>query len=255
MIGMMITMGLAIACFVFEAIAFQTIAQNRGYDKPWLAWIPYGNVYLKGAIADDINMRQGKTSKWRKWLLGLSIASTLGAFVMAIVIIVFGVSVAIFAETESGGGAVAMVFSIIFMVLMFLVIYAAAIAAAVINFITIYKVYKDYAPDNAVAYILLSIFVSVSYPFLLYSVRNNVPVSMGGVHTNPAPYAGVPQSNIYPQQSAGAPVSVPESPVVAAQPAPIPVQTPAPEPAPAPVEEQLPAQPEAETANEMPEQQ
>jgi hypothetical protein len=48
-IGVAILIGLA--AYVYFAIALMTIAQKLGNDKPWLAWIPIGNLYLLTELA------------------------------------------------------------------------------------------------------------------------------------------------------------------------------------------------------------
>lgn len=42
---------IGIAFYVFSSLMFYKLAQKRGVDHAWLAWIPYGNLYLLGQIA------------------------------------------------------------------------------------------------------------------------------------------------------------------------------------------------------------
>lgn len=57
--------GASIVVMVLTSIGYYTIAKNRGYDKPWFAWIPILGDYLKGAIADSINEDNGSHSIYR----------------------------------------------------------------------------------------------------------------------------------------------------------------------------------------------
>ncbi len=41
----------ALACYVYAALALQTIAQKTGTENGWLAWIPIANVILMLSIA------------------------------------------------------------------------------------------------------------------------------------------------------------------------------------------------------------
>jgi len=42
---------IAIAVYVFQALAWMTIAKKLNYDKGWLAWIPVANFFLLPILA------------------------------------------------------------------------------------------------------------------------------------------------------------------------------------------------------------
>jgi hypothetical protein len=44
-------LGMALVCYVYVALALQTIANKTATPNPWLAWIPIANVFLMLAIA------------------------------------------------------------------------------------------------------------------------------------------------------------------------------------------------------------
>ena len=41
----------SIALYVYMAFVLMTIAQKLNYDKPWLAWIPFANMFLFPILA------------------------------------------------------------------------------------------------------------------------------------------------------------------------------------------------------------
>lgn len=168
----------AIICYVFEALAFHAIAENRGLEKPWLAWIPYANTYLKGAIVDDINMRNGKTSKWHKIMLGVSIANAASLVLFIIGAIIMSGAFINGKQGEVGTVVAGMMANMFFTMFMMLAVYATVLALCVLTYVCLYKIYKDYTPANATVFTVLSILASVCYPFLAYSIRNNVPNSI-----------------------------------------------------------------------------
>lgn len=57
-----------IISYIFSSIAYYKISKRRGYQRPWLAWIPFARNYLYGAIADDINIKRGKKTYFG-WIL------------------------------------------------------------------------------------------------------------------------------------------------------------------------------------------
>lgn len=201
LIGVMLSISsvLAILFYVLNAISYYSISKNRGYDKPWLAWIPVASDYLKGAVADDINRRKGKASSFRIWLLVLSIVMSLSGVIVIVVSIVFGFGTAFssgfdqlpnffenrgFYRNFSFSGPFAMFMTL--SPLVSLLLNVVAIAFSVVMYIVLYKTFEDYTPQNAVTFLLLSIFISVTYPFLLLSIRNKPAVSIYG-RPNPAP--------------------------------------------------------------------
>lgn len=65
-----IVVGAGIALYVLESIGVMKLARNRGMRNPWLIWIPVVGSFTIGALADDIQARQGKQTYFRYLLLG-----------------------------------------------------------------------------------------------------------------------------------------------------------------------------------------
>ena len=86
---------MGIVAYVFMGIGLMTIAKNRGYDKPWLSWIPFCNIYLLGRVADDVMLRRGRKTSYGRLLLGLQIASS-----ALIALVVMGAVYVALAATE-----------------------------------------------------------------------------------------------------------------------------------------------------------
>ncbi len=42
-----------IVMYVFQALALYTMARNRNFPRPWLAWIPIAQSYVMGAVIND----------------------------------------------------------------------------------------------------------------------------------------------------------------------------------------------------------
>lgn len=48
----LVPMLLSLAVYVYAALALSTIAKKLGAAKPWLAWIPFANLFLAAEIAE-----------------------------------------------------------------------------------------------------------------------------------------------------------------------------------------------------------
>lgn len=67
--------GLGLLMYVLQAWALYTIAERRGINKPWLAWIPVANMWILGSISDQYQyVVKGKVKNKRKIMLGIQIA-------------------------------------------------------------------------------------------------------------------------------------------------------------------------------------
>lgn len=47
---------IGIVFYVLKSIGLSTLAANKGIDMPWLAWIPVADLYIAGAIVEEMNM-------------------------------------------------------------------------------------------------------------------------------------------------------------------------------------------------------
>ncbi len=193
-----------LAVYILNAVAFYALAKNRGYNRPWLAWIPIASDYLKGAIADDINYRNGKSSKLRVWLLIASIVAKVGVSVYGVFQSLYSINMmrSLFGSMGNMGGY-AQFFNqstelSLILSLVSLLFSALTIGYAVFYYITMYRVFMDYVPTNAVLFLVLSIIFNIVEPFLALSIRNKPAISIYGAQNpqwRPAPAPAQPYNN------------------------------------------------------------
>lgn len=93
--------------YVFTSLGLYKMAQNSQLENPWLAWLPFGNIYIIGSIVNEIDfLGQHITNLGIIFLLCpfivviasgiLSIIPILGwlaSFVLNILFLIFGVLV------------------------------------------------------------------------------------------------------------------------------------------------------------------
>ena len=139
----------AIAVYVLRAIGLYTMAKRRGLANPWLAWIPVADQFLLGAVADDITRLRGRRTNYSIILLVLSASGMV-------------VSCTAFAAPLAG-----------------FITWPVSIAMMVFLYMAVYEIFKDYAPQNAVLFLVLSVLLSLYWVFL-FVIRNRRPVTLGG---------------------------------------------------------------------------
>lgn len=202
---------LGLTIYILRSIALTRLSQNRQFDNPWIGWIPFCSGYALGRISDDINIKRGKVTNHRKILLGTNIAT--GALELIGVGVVISAMVLLIQQSINYGSAYADETAIVpvlagcFLVLSGLIV---AIVYTVFSYIALYNVFKDYAPNNAVLYLVLSLLVGGSDTIILFIIRNKAPVPPM------PPYGGYPyppqQYGQYYMPPAGAPNGQPPQP-------------------------------------------
>lgn len=165
----LLAIGVSILMYILYALGLYTIAERRQIRHPWLAWVPFGNLWILGSISDQYQyVSQGLVRSRRKILVGLQIAMSALALVMV------GVSLVAMAQAFSGIGNSSEAMGIGF-ALIFLVIYLAAMVLSILltvfHYICLYNLFASCDPNSKVAFLLLSIFLGVTLPILLFISR------------------------------------------------------------------------------------
>lgn len=175
MLGIYALVGIyAIAAYIMGSLGNYTIANRRGIKHPWLAWIPYGNLWILGSIADQYQfVSMGQVKNRRKVLVGLQIANTVvalaifGMYIKLIVDILITAGGDIERVDPVSGGMIILV-----MLLLCLAVWVLSIILMVFRYISLYNLFASCNPNTKVAFILLSILLSFIEPFLVFACRN-----------------------------------------------------------------------------------
>lgn len=167
---------LGFAGYFLLAWGLYTIAKRRGIHNAWFAWVPLLNRWTLGSISDQYQyVTARKVKNKRKWLLGLSFVPAVLTVVGVVLVVVFILSV--LGHGYSGAdGWDAYAWSGLGSLLAWLVVYLAiagvSVGIAVLQYIALNDLYKSCDPSNSTAYLLLSIFIPVSMPVLVFLCRN-----------------------------------------------------------------------------------
>lgn len=195
----------SVGTYVLTALGLYTIAQRRGINKPWLAWIPVVNVWTLGCISDQYRyVVKGEKKSKRKVLLGLNIAQLVCVLVLLVLMIVMIVDmVGMAAGNPSEDEVIAAVLgSMGGMLLMLIPISAISLTTAIITYMALYDVYTSCDPRNNVTFLVLSILFSITQPFFIFFSRKK-DLGMPPRRPDPMQYMPPQQNNWQnPQQEA-----------------------------------------------------
>ena len=196
---------LSVGTYVLTALGLYTIAQRRGINKPWLAWIPVVNVWTLGCISDQYRyVVKGEKKSKRKVLIGLNIAQAVCVLVFFVLMIVMIVDVAGMAMANPSEQEIitAVLGSMGGMLLMFIPMVGISLATTIITYMALYDVYTSCDPKNNVTFLVLSILFSITQPFFIFFSRKK-DLGMPPRRPDPMQYMPPQQNNWQnPQQDA-----------------------------------------------------
>lgn len=149
--------------WIISALSLQSIARRRGIRNAWLAWVPIGNEWILGSIADQYqHLIQGKITSRRKVLVGLAIVS----FAVGTLNGLSGVLTDAMAHTEQQ----LMIWGLVGLLISLLSL-AVSITTLVFYHMSNYDLYRSCNPKNAVTFLVLGIIFPVAQPFFYLSCR------------------------------------------------------------------------------------
>ncbi len=133
--------------YVLRSLGLYNMAKNRGMSNPWIAWIPFVSNYLIGEMVNPVQ-------------LGSVTIQNCGLILALSPII---------------GGVAGFVLSFI-PIIGWLLLTVISIGLSVFLFMCHYYLYKQYEPDNAVLYIVLTVlFSGVADAIIFFKMRNMTP--------------------------------------------------------------------------------
>lgn len=162
-----------IVIYVIQAIGLYTLAKNKDDRCSILAWIPILNWFILGKLIDEkVKLGSLELKKAHIWM---PVAE--GVFLM-VSIVTQVISLAGNNMYLTGAGYADSGF-IMVTSLFTILISLISIVWAVLQYAAYYRLYKIYAPENAVLYLVLSIFFrNLLIPIFIFVIRNRKPQLM-----------------------------------------------------------------------------
>lgn len=169
--SMLFSSGFAIMAYVLNSLGLQTMAKQRGIQRPWLSWLPVGTSWILGCISDQYQyVAKGKIRKRRKLLMILEIA------VYALIIFFFVYFIGFMVNVIASHMADTLVPAQLIVPILIIIgicgaMCAVAIVLTVFQYIAYYDLFCSANPKRAVAFLVLSIFFSFLLPIFVFINR------------------------------------------------------------------------------------
>ena len=181
---------LGVLCYVLSSMALYTMAQQRNIAHAWFSWVPVLNIWILGSLSDQYRyVVKGQVKSKRKLLLILNIISAVFGsivFFMTMGSLAKGISQAFHGFSDQ------MINRLIFSTFLriggiMLIVLPLAIVKKVFRYMALYDTFMSCDPDNAVMYLVMSIFFSFLEPIFLFcnkdKERGMPPRKSGAVGT------------------------------------------------------------------------
>ncbi len=171
---MLVVFFVSAALYAMQSHGLYTIAKRREIRRPWLAWLPLGNMWILGSISDQyryVTKREVKNKRIGLLFLTLLIWMTLAAILT--VLISFWIRVSDVA-TDSYMLSILMrqaYATMLALTALGLILSALVISGVVVQYMAVYDLYASCQPENRTAFLLLSILIPVIMPVLMFLCR------------------------------------------------------------------------------------
>lgn len=160
-----VMLGLSLVQYIFQSLGLYTIAKRRGISKPWLAWVPVGNVWIMGCISDQYQyVARGLNKNKRTLLMWLNVIMVvlLGLYTAFMVTMIIAQENGDYMMTGALG-----------IMLLALVMFAVSVWYSILVYMAQFDLFRSAEPDNAVLYLVLSILIGgIVNAILVFICRN-----------------------------------------------------------------------------------
>jgi len=147
-----------VTAYILGSVGLSAIADRRGIRNHWLAWVPFGNLWILGSISDQFKyLVMGKVKNRRKTMLALSIV----AAVLYSILVFSG----IVSRLVGGDGPS------LFTFIVATGFYAVVIILIVLQFMCYFDLFFSCDKDNCTLFLVLSVVIVVVLPFLVFACR------------------------------------------------------------------------------------
>ncbi|MFV0529425.1 MAG: hypothetical protein ACK5MN_12025 [Lachnospiraceae bacterium] len=178
---------LVLASYLLKAFGIYGIAKNRNMPNPWLAFIPYANLYLQGKLAGTINFKKKKIDAALWMVIVPLVIEVLTVVFLVFYFIAIAAGVSMSYRSSFSTPPVSMIMSIVVICLLYiLVVSIVQIALYVLYVFVNKKIFSMYAePNMALLHSILSLFVPFYQSIYFFTLRNKAiryedePLSIG----------------------------------------------------------------------------
>lgn len=161
----------SVVAYVFQGIGIMKMHEKLGLKNGWLAFVPYGNFFAIGKVAEQYVKANGKKSA--KFSIIILVCGIINV-IMSIFSNVLSSLTKIIPEVVPEGPALLILIGLLFLSLF---VIAFAIFYCIIFYTALWRIFAIFSNGKATLFLVLSIFLPLQ-PFLIFAIRNNEPLNV-----------------------------------------------------------------------------
>ena len=178
--SLVLILAYALFSYLATGVSLFRMMTASGVPNPWMAWVPFCSTYALGNLADNYNLIcEAKPTTYAKKLLAWHIVTT--ALSQPILLVLYAMK----PDTSPSPDFWLLVLGYITAVVVYTVFYS----------ISLYKIYRLFAPENAVGLLVLSILVGVAVPLILLVMSRRQPYLPYTEEESDGTYGDMPREN------------------------------------------------------------
>ena len=169
----LVILAVGLTDYILSSIGMFNMGKKRGFQMPWLAFIPYGREYFLGCLSGNVKIGKKTLNNTPTWLIVLPIlvggisAIFMFATMIPVMMTSFGDYGVFHGHAPNIGGMIAS------FVVFYLLLIVGAIIYSFVKYTVIYNLFYIYTDrDRAIFYLLLAMFVPFAYCILLFKLRS-----------------------------------------------------------------------------------
>ncbi|HEX3016155.1 MAG TPA: hypothetical protein VHQ46_07235 [Desulfobacteria bacterium] len=140
----LVSVAVVLVYYVFVSLGLYRMAKSSDLENPWLAWLPFGNTYIMGAIVKEMDFIG-------QHITNLGIIYLVSPFIVAIASAILS----------------------LIPILGWLASFALSILLLVFSIMVLYKMFKCFVGEKAVLYTILTIIIPFGAPVCFMKAGSN----------------------------------------------------------------------------------
>lgn len=154
----------AVVATIFQGIGIMKMHEKLGLKGGWLAFVPILNNFAVGKVAEQYIKANGKKSA--KFSIILIIGQIISLIFSIFIAVLLGIGAAFLP------GSIYAIFDFVITI----AAYGLSFVLSIIFYVALWRIYAIFTNKNATLFLILSIFLPVVQPFLIFAIRNNEPL-------------------------------------------------------------------------------
>lgn len=171
---------ICLALYILRALGVYRMAKTAEISNPWMAFVPIGNSYTFGKLAEKYRRKDGKKSeKFSVLLLVFDILTLIVCVCLIIFTVISLVTILSNAQIAYDNGAdmtLSQFSSLIPVIVFYVVTMLCAVVYNVLHYVAFWRIVASFDNSNATLFTVLSVFFSFLDPIFLFILRNKEPV-------------------------------------------------------------------------------